>query len=258
MYDHEAVDRYLHFVRARHYVFRARQAGFPQEEWTDDPILRQRKFTNVFRVLDHGSQFVVRELLAPGVSSEDALFRSFAYRYTNRPEPFVRFQERFGRYPTLGDLRTGLLAETWRQARADGVPFFGNAYTMFVGAENAGMNRVEWVLGLLKLTFVDRRIHLGFPSTPAEQQGVLVRLPRCADFMAQQIRTDFNYSEHGSVLQENVFVTGGPGSRRGAAILDPRASVVDVIYDMQQELLDGECPRLSGRAPSLMDVQNTL
>ncbi len=56
------IETYLSFCRERHKIWLKRQAGDPGP-WTDDPILATRKFTNVFRILDPGTQFVVQELL---------------------------------------------------------------------------------------------------------------------------------------------------------------------------------------------------
>lgn len=39
------------FARERHATYLRRQSGAP-EPWTDDPILRKFRFTNVFRELD--------------------------------------------------------------------------------------------------------------------------------------------------------------------------------------------------------------
>lgn len=77
---------YHDFVVARHQIWEKRQLGLPAP-WATDPLLNTRKFTNVFRVLDAGTQFVIRELF-PDTTYQTALMRAFLYRYTNRPEPW--------------------------------------------------------------------------------------------------------------------------------------------------------------------------
>ena len=57
MYDDKMVELYQHMVRERHQIWLARQNGATYP-WTSDPVLANRKFTNMFRVLDPGSQFV--------------------------------------------------------------------------------------------------------------------------------------------------------------------------------------------------------
>jgi hypothetical protein len=73
-----------------------------------------------------------------------------------------------------------------------------------------------------------------------------------------QTLTDWGYSEHGAD-RENEFVVAGPGAVKGAAVLDPTATPLDVIKRMHVELqLERDVPQLYGRVPSYMDVQNTL
>jgi hypothetical protein len=55
--NEEMMSLYRVMVVERHKIYLARQNNEPQP-WTTDPVLRNRKFTNMFRVLDPGSQFV--------------------------------------------------------------------------------------------------------------------------------------------------------------------------------------------------------
>src|SRR5690349_21447205 len=99
---------YLDFVAERHRVWERRQKEFSTAPvvWTDDPVLAAFKFTNVFRVLDAGSQFLLKMLNEP-ISFSEKVFRAFLYRYTNRPEPYVAFHMAFGRYPLRSDAENG-------------------------------------------------------------------------------------------------------------------------------------------------------
>ena len=72
---------YRAFVIERHKIWERRQAGEPGP-WTRDPILASRKFTNVFRVLDPGTQFVLTDLF-PDLSLPE--------RSLNLPLPFSTF-----------------------------------------------------------------------------------------------------------------------------------------------------------------------
>ena len=58
---------YLEFVEERHRIWEKRRSGEPQP-WTEDHVLQDRKFTNVFRVLDYGSQFLLTNLLSDYIS----------------------------------------------------------------------------------------------------------------------------------------------------------------------------------------------
>lgn len=251
------VETYLRFVVERHRVWEARQAGAPQP-WTDDPVLRTRKFTNVFRILDVGSQFCAQ--MMADASPEDQLVRAFAYRYTNRPEPFEAFHKDFGRYPERADL-SSLLPEFWGDYHAQGNPLFGTAYRMFVGQENKGMSRHEWLFQHLERAVGYGPNNIVDPfleaESPRERHAILLLVPRCANFMAMQVLTDWNYLN--DLPGENRFVVAGPGSTLGAKEIDPEHRPLHVIQWARAEVVDlPDAPRLEGRLPSYMDIQNTL
>lgn len=63
-------DTFFVFVAKRYRAHCKRLAGSPQP-WTDDPILQQYPFTNVFRVLDRVSQYVLRNVIQTGDGSRD-------------------------------------------------------------------------------------------------------------------------------------------------------------------------------------------
>ena len=100
---------YRTFVFNRHRIWEARQAGEPQPWAPTDPILSSRKFTNVFRVLDPGSQYVVGMLQEPGLEPRDALARAALYRFTNRPETWDHVKAVLGRWPLADDMNADLV-----------------------------------------------------------------------------------------------------------------------------------------------------
>jgi hypothetical protein len=253
---------YLDFVNERHRVYERRLAGEPGP-WTNDLVLRDHKFTNVYRVLDFGSQFLLRELLLEDehMDSGVVLMRCFLYRYTNRPEPWLAFHEEFGRYPVREDLERNL-PDLWREYRAGGNPVFGNAFKMFSGAENKGTDRLTWVTGLTNRYFGfgpdDVTYAFLTAKTASEKLAVLKTIPRCADFMAMQILTDWGY--WAPDYNENDFVVAGPGARLGAKIIWPETRKPEQVIAIARRavLAEEDCPRLGERPPSLMDIQNTL
>lgn len=255
---------YLDFVCERHNIWWARQQG-KEGPWTSDPVLRTRKFTNVFRVLDYGSQFVCKELLneQENMDPGEILMRCFLYRYTNRPEPWLAFKEEFGRYPLRMDLERNL-PDLWADYRAAGNPVFGNAYKMFSGYENKGTDRLTWVTELAHRFFGfgpdDVTYDFLMAKLPEQKLAVLKTIPRCADFMGMQVLTDWGYWDPS--WNENAFVVAGPGARVGAKELGMDADAA-IKWAHHALTWREDCPLLwlpSGgyRAPSWMDVQNTF
>jgi hypothetical protein len=249
---------YHPFVLERHRVWERRLAGLPAP-WYSDPVLKTKKFTNVFRVLDAGSQFLVGELLRTTDNPANVLMRCFLYRYTNRPEPWIAFQQEFGWYPMIDDLESGELLRFWRAYQAAGNPIFSPAYQMFVGHENKGMNRLDWAVRQGSLITPDFADEFFKRETMAERAAWLQTLPRCKDFMSMQILTDVGYSRHGAGQDENAFIIPGPGARAGVkAYVGAGYDPVGIIEEQADWWARQGTVTLFGRPPSLMDVQNSF
>jgi hypothetical protein len=245
---------FFDFVVERHQMYERRQAGLPQAGWTTDPVLATRKFTNVFRWLDLGSQFVITDLL-PDCEPQDALFRVALYRYTNWPDTWTWLREQLGYYPTMDDVAQ--LTDILRQRRADGHQMFSGAYMIIPQPGRKG-DKIEQVVDLAG------RVGAGYTEFAA-CTGTLVQQARHAtltshygvgDFLGLQILTDYNY-RFGDPTTEDEFVVEGPGSTRGTALFAPGNTPASVIRWAHRALLKmPNCPTMSGRQPSVMDIQN--
>ena len=264
------LEHYLFFVHERHRAHERRAAGQPGP-WSDDPTVANRKFCNMFRVIDVGSQFSAKELLGPDqpITREDAHMRAFLYRYTNKPEPFQYFWMEHGRYPLISDLADGTLRDTWYAYRDQGGTFFSGAYTMFVGTENRGMTRLDWAMGLTHdIHHPDGKHHEQFQrvlaaDTQQERLAEYTKIPRVGDFMGMQVLVDTGYW-HGEPDRENEFAAIGPGSKRGVKRVTDSTDWLGVMRDAQQLLHQLPSPATitlangAQRKLSLTDVQNTF
>lgn len=278
------MEDFLRFVVERHRIWEQRQAGAPQP-WTDDPILATKKFTNVFRVLDPGTQFVLTELLEPGLPERDQLMRLFLYRHTGRVEAWEWLGLSCG-YPTvatLEDVRASL-----KQYRGVGVtkqknirPFserankaagfqetkfdrtvFTNAYLVFPQSQVRGTDKLDSIIDLAQRAFTPGSAEDVMPAwdraTSQAQRFAALRSPKgVGDFMAMQTLTDWGYAQE--VDREDEFLTPGPGSIKGAKALDPSASTTTVVKRVVEAVRSlPDCPRVGYRYPSLMDIGSNL
>lgn len=258
----DMVFTYMEFVEERHNVFLRRQAGQPPH-WSSDPILQRNKFTNVYRVLDRGSQYLLQQLLNTAESAEDALARSFLYRMSNLPDVWEFTKGVYGYYPGALQLDE-TLANVWAEFRDAGNQVFSGAYTIMPLPGVAGFDKAKEVVRMAANSFNPgsaNYIGQAFLSAQsmAQRFKVLRAIPNVGDFLAMQVLTDFGYSPYGTEQDENEFVVGGPGCRKGAKELFPELRVDKVIAwchkEVNRELhLEG----VGGRQPSMMDIQNTL
>lgn len=260
---------YLDFVAERHKIWERRQAGEPGP-WTEDHILATRKFTNDFRVLDHGSQFLLTELLNTAETPADALARAFLYRMTNRTQVWEWYKAENGYHPGVQHLNE-YLAEEWCHFRdIEGGQVFSGAYIIMPEPGVKGVDKVRSVVKLAERYFAGQaNIMDGFMkySSMEERFKTLKSLPGIGPFIAMQVLTDFGYSPFGADQDENEFVIAGPGCINGAKEIDPGRKPADMIRFCREAVLELEdCPMLPVyghgysvvRPPSLMDIQNTL
>lgn len=259
--DLDRAMEYLEFVHERHNVWERRRAGDPQP-WTYDPVLAGNKFTNVFRVLDYGSQFLVKELLDPDLSPRDILARCFLYRYTNLPATWTWWREQLGRYPVADDLGERL-CDLFAQRLASGALSYSAAYIIHpmntVGTGPKFNLIVKVARGMFGPGSALMEDFLA-AETQAERYEILKAPRGVGAFMAMQILTDWGYSTQCGVDREDEFVVAGPGAIRGANALGAGSKPLERIHWAYRVLRDEpDTPALpGGREPSLMDVQNTF
>lgn len=260
--DVDATLRYLAFVEERHRVWELRQQGAPQP-WTNDPVLASVKFTNVFRILDPGTQFIMTDLVQGDPGDRDMLMRVFLYRHTGRIDAWQYARIQQGQYPIVELLTTEQgTRRAWHQYRDSGTgKIFTNAYLVFPQSHTRGTDKLDSIVDLAKRLFApdsDEDVVPEFldAGTQVERFEVLRRNKGVGDFMAMQVLTDWGYL--GSTDLEDEFVVPGPGAKRGLAALGLPSSEEAVRFVQGMIHLSPGCPTLQGRKPSLMDVQNTL
>lgn len=84
------------FIVERHRVHQRRMAGQPPP-WTDDPILSNWPFVNVYRCLDRTSQYILREVINKGSPDlRETCFRVILFRLFNRISTWELLKERLG------------------------------------------------------------------------------------------------------------------------------------------------------------------
>lgn len=245
---------FLDFVTERHRIWEQRQAGKPQP-WTEDEILASHKFTNVFRVLDPGSQFVF-ELAPPDDDPFDVIARLFLYRHTNLPAVWRAFAADAGSYPTVDEL--GDFLDFCREYKERGGQLFSGAYMVFPQSTVPGTEKIVSVVDLTLRLYREGTFQDVINARTLRDRFRALRVNKgVADFMSMQITTDWGYTAQCGQDLENEFVVAGPGSKRGAALLERRGKPEETIAWAQKVLHQEEGLQLpSGRLPSLMDVQN--
>lgn len=251
--DEKMQDLYRHMVKERHTIWLARQEGQPQP-WTTDPVLTNMKMTNMFRVLDPGSQFVF------DLKDEDpvtTIARLVFYRITNLPKTWHALRDAHGHYPTADDFihQNAALFQTLDAHRSAGNRIFSGAYIIVPEPGTAG-DKVGGALRVARRFVTEGAEAFIGAYSQDERFAVLRSTPGLGKFLSMQILTDWGYLQ--SEEPDLSFIVAGPGAIRGAALLDSTKKPEDVIYDTTFDWMIDESPALAGRTLTLMDVQNTF
>jgi hypothetical protein len=251
----KTIEDVVKFAKARHRVWE----GKP----TKSRILTTRKFTNVFRVLDRGSQYLLN-LMDEYDRTEmiDRLAVSYFYRQVNRPDTMEAIIEaNEGYVPSAEEI----FDPSWYDrvvrpvALARPGQFLSGAYMILVSPSDPRPT-------------VDK-MQTAFPNAEnwlrhvAEEKDLAVRVmllqetPGLGPFMAMQIATDLGYTS-GEPDQENTYILPGPGSKRGVGFLLGKTYATEkearqVIQEFPVELLP-PLPGSGGRPASWMDIQNVF
>jgi len=284
--NEEEMANFVHFIDERHRLFVNRYSGLPQSEWTHDPILSSgRSFTNVFRVLDRGTQCLVRMLWsAEGLRMDpyETLILCMVYRRTNNTDFWEQVEKRKAFIPECPTSRWfGALKRISDETHT---PVFDQHPYLIVGSLNKVVgDHGDTMLGRLadltqqwtsgdyapqrNQSLSDVRDHFswkGIMTNLQNQSGI-------SEFLAQQITTDFGYSQYGNDHFDDNDVVLGPGSRRGIRLIMPQidlknSAVIHQEVSSLRVLISYQLPKIDLRdvgtyrvhRPTLMDIQNCL
>ena len=90
---------YWQFASERHQTYMRRLSGHP-DPWTQDPILAQYKFCNVFRACDRVTQDLLRSALYSDTANTmepiDRIFRAIVYRFFSEPNTWAYLEDEIG------------------------------------------------------------------------------------------------------------------------------------------------------------------
>jgi len=212
-----AYDTYWEFAAKRHASFLARYNNRP-EPWTDDPILQEYKFCNVFRALDRVSQYMIREVCYSSEprTAADALFQIVAFRMFSRIETWETLKKELGHAPTLQNLADGSFEHALSKVRETGKPLYTGAFIICAndafGRGSKYLNHVALFTQMFLIDDIAAEI-LDAKSLQTVYE-ILHRYPLYGDFMSYQTAIDLNYSAYVN-FSEDDFVVPGPGALRG-------------------------------------------
>ena len=257
---------YWYFASERQQTFIKRVAGIPGP-WTDDPILQEYKFCNVFRAADRVSQYMIRNVCYHDekCSPEDRLFQIIAFRTFSKIETWQSVRKVLGHYPTLDDLKNGNFTRALEYAKQQNGSIYTGAFILCAtdayGQRLKHLNHVE----LFREMFLSNKLgnKLQAAKSLREIYDLLHKYPLMGDFMSYQTAIDLNYSDLIN-FSENEFTQPGPGALRGIKKVfedigdyTPSEVIMWMVKNQKQEFekLDLPFDGLWGRPLQAIDCQ---
>ncbi|NQU22355.1 MAG: hypothetical protein HQ567_13830 [Candidatus Nealsonbacteria bacterium] len=260
-----AFDTYWRFAAERQAIFfrRMEQSEGP---WTEDPILQRHKFTNVYRVSDRVSQFLIKHVIYEGDSTADELFfRIMLFKLFNKIDTWALLQRECGPigYTNYSFKEYGSVLS---HAMNRGERIYSAAYIMpggrrFFGHARKHQNHLRLLEAMMKDGVAGT---ISRATRMADAFDVLVSYPTIGNFLAYQFVTDINYSTLTS-FSEMEFVMPGPGASDGirkcfaslGGVTEPEIILLMAQrQDEEFERLGVQFQRLGNRRLQLIDCQN--
>lgn len=274
--DSTTLDRFWEFVTERQNVWHKRVVEGLRPAWTGDTILRQNRFTNVYRELDPGTQYAIQSILEKDGSKIDKIFNVMIYRLIGRSE-----SHRLLGFQTLDTYDTNYVETQLKKRRDEENPVFTGAY-MVSGYNGMGSSdKVENVSRIFAEIASNHQetIHRVLTADELRDAYTEIRsLPGFGNFLSYQILVDLLYpldSYGGDSLlpfSPNEWSKPGPGAKKGLTALKTeksRATNLEIMRWLQKsqtaefERLDLDFKWISGRDGksmelSLANIQNCL
>lgn len=267
---------YLYWICERMDIFWRKYSGY-RKPWTEDKILQEFKFCNVYRCLDRVSQYLLSHVIYNGkqYEPEDIFFRILLFKHFNKVETWELLEKEFGDIT----YETGLenIARFLDECIDQGIAIYGNAY--IINCFFYQYPEYSHIAGMSKhrahfLIYEDEIFQNGHlydfleAKSLEELFGVFRKMKIYGDFTAQQYAIDLNYSTLFN-FDENDFVITGPGNIRGIerTFEDARGcdyvGVIKWVHENFEELMSKfeketgmEFKPLPNRLPTLIDLQN--
>ncbi len=223
-FRNDRLDLFWWFVCERQNIWHKRFVQNLPLPWTKDPVMQNERFTNVYRELDPGTQYVIREILEIDAPKPDKIFNTMLYRLIGRSETHaaIGFQQLAAFTPS----HLEYLLKEYRNTQ--GSPLFTAAYMVSAYTNMGSTNKIENVVRLFALLYQDfqtfyKRIE-GCTSS-AEVYDVLRSAYGFGNFLSYQVLVDLLYplKVYGNTpllpYSHDDWSSAGPGAQRGISML---------------------------------------
>jgi hypothetical protein len=226
-YEHFRYDRlslFWWFVNERQSIWSKRFVHKLPPPWTEDHTLQTERFTNVYRELDPGTQYVIKEILDIQAPKPDKIFNTMFYRLVGRSETHtaIGFQQLAAFDPDYLEYSLKRIRDT------SSTPIFTAAYMVSAYTLMGSKDKVENVVRLFALLHKDFHIfysRINSCCSAVQVYEVLRSAHGFGNFLAYQVLVDLLYPlpvyNNTPLLpySHDDWASAGPGAQRGISML---------------------------------------
>lgn len=207
------LQRFAYFINERESVHIKKGNG-AISPWTDDEIIQKYRFTNVVRIEDKVSQWLMNNWYVPYRNHSNMLVACAIARFFNSPESLALltkqvFVDSFG----LKQMRE--IKRLLRARKEKGNTLFRAAYMV---RGQPGEDKVESVIGVYVRSLITNKV-VPDTSSMEETWNRLMNYHGYGSFMAGQVVADLRFAVDGAWNDRNDWAPIGPGSKKGMNIL---------------------------------------
>jgi len=260
----DVYDTYWNFAVKRQEVFQNKQKSI-RGPWTEDSVIRDYRFTNVFRASDRVSQYLINLQYTDCEDIKNIFFRTMFFKFFNKIETFEFLEKELGviNYETFSlEKYDSLLLSQMQRMKS----IYSGAYIMPSAGNVFGYKYKHTNHLALLLKMMEDEVYLKITDCKSLEDiyKIIISYPSLGTFLAFQYTIDLNYSVI-SNFSEMDFIIAGPGAKSGIlkcfdSLGDYNFNdVIRMVADQQQEeceRLNIELPTLWGRELQLIDCQN--
>ena len=233
------LDEFYRFMYERHMIWYRRFVLKQAPPWTENKILRDYKFTNIYRELDRGTLWYTSNVVKPGYDLKQLVWYTTMYRLLNRIETFEK---------------VGLISFTdWKEKRISWreqlktlhkkESIFTNAH-LTLPTHTVGKSKIDTYIECLDELFLmldDLVVKIEDCELLENLFDILMDIPCVGRFISYEICCDLMLVQ-AVPFAENDWANAGPGCRHGIKLIFPNVENTPKAYlDKMKDLQTFQC-----------------
>lgn len=268
-YSQERLDLFWYLVCERQTIYHKRHVLKQPYPWSDDRILSENRFTNIYRETDPGTQYAITHILETDRQPLDKAFNIMTYRLIGKKET----HQQLG-FLLLSEFDKRAIIEGMQAIASAGGPVFTSAYTV-CPSRVVSECKIENVAEILAFLARDLPRFWCRATTCDTMEDAYAALELCygyGRFLAYQCLVDLTYPIQGGAvlpLDANEWAAAGPGAKKGIEaialrLVSAQSQQLDVMrwlhehQEQEFQRLGYSFPQWNNQRLSLPNIQNSL